>query len=186
MQQKTIYFLALLWFALGLVGCSRHDFTVTELPPIKNSLNAELKDINITYQQQEEDRPTIRIQESCFSEEELTTYIDLAWAVALKDAFKRANLFDKSSAKKIDLHVNILEVQIPFIGTDATTSVSANYKIIDRATDKAIYDETLTTEATVPFSYAFIGAVRANESLNRSVQKNILTFINHLKAIRTL
>lgn len=177
----------MIFLGLGLVGCApTHNFTVPELPPSQHQLNADLKDIQVVYQQKEKIEPSVIILTEKFSPEDYTSYLDLAWGAALVDALKRATLFDKSAAKKVSINVNILDVQTPPIGLSFTTTVSANYKITDRATDKIIYSKIIRTEATVPLDYAFVGAKRADESRNRSVQNNILAFIDSLKALKGL
>jgi hypothetical protein len=61
-----------------------------------------------------------------------------------------------------------------------TTKTAAIYEIVDRKTGDLLFAETIESEGVVPMNYAFVGYVRAIESLNRAVRNNIADFINRL------
>ncbi len=64
-----------------------------------------------------------------------------------------------------------------------TTKSAARYEIIDRANGDIIFTQDINSEGVVPFDYAFIGMIRARESLNRSVQQNIAQFLQALETV---
>ena len=61
-----------------------------------------------------------------------------------------------------------------------TTKFGAIYEIIDRENGDLLFSETVMSEGVVPMDYAFVGLVRAQESVNRSARNNIADFINLL------
>ena len=77
--------------------------------------------------------------------------------------------------------VKILKFDTPDFGAGMTTHASARYEIIDRSDGSIIFTTDISTSGVVPFDYAFNGLVRIHESINRSVQNNIIEFVQHFQ-----
>jgi hypothetical protein len=60
--------------------------------------------------------------------------------------------------------------------------VAAIYEIVDRASGNMLFAESISSEGVVPMDYAFMGVIRATESMNRAVRNNIADFIGSLEA----
>lgn len=159
--------------------CPTYNFSVPNVAPSPQKINADINGLTILYGMPDPDQP-IQIIDN-LSKEEQSKEIIPAWGIALRDAVKKSDLFDKSAKRKVSLVATILEIDVPFIGFDITTHVVANYKLIDNGTDTTLYDDTVKSKATVQFNYAFRAYTRAIESINRAVQKNISTFITNIK-----
>ena len=63
-----------------------------------------------------------------------------------------------------------------------STRVAAIYEIVDRASGDLLFAESISSEGVVPMDYAFMGVIRATESMNRAVRNNIADFINSLES----
>ena len=92
-------------------------------------------------------------------------------------------IFKDDSPKKVSLAVKILKFDTPEFGAEMTTHASARYEIIDRSDGSIIFTTDVSTSGVVPFDHAFVGAVRAVESMNRSVQNNIIQFLQALETV---
>ena len=46
--------------------------------------------------------------------------------------------------------------------------------------ETSYFSETISSDGVVPMDYAFVGVVRAQESVNRAARNNIADFINIL------
>jgi Tfp pilus assembly PilM family ATPase len=64
-----------------------------------------------------------------------------------------------------------------------TTSTAARYEISDRKTGDIIFTQDIASTGTTPFDYAFSGATRVQESVNRAVQNNITQFLQALESV---
>jgi hypothetical protein len=60
------------------------------------------------------------------------------------------------------------------------TKVAAIYEVIDRGNGSMLYSELIESKGIVPMNYAFVGFVRARESVNRAIRNNIADFIHSL------
>ncbi|MBA7934099.1 UDP-N-acetylglucosamine acyltransferase [Klebsiella sp. RHBSTW-00215] len=82
-----------------------------------------------------------------------------------------------------DLFAPSLALDVPSFGMSMTTKAVARYEIINRSNGDIIYTQDIESTGTVPASYAFVGVVRARESINRAVQNNITQFLQALESI---
>jgi hypothetical protein len=174
----------LLAFASLLSGCGSFNFSVCDIVPSKEKINASLDHATLSYGSPDSDEPAVDLDK--LSKEQRTQDFVAAWGFALADALKTAELFDKSAEKKLRLSVEILDVDVPFVAANVTIDITTTYKLVDMATDTTIYSDTVKSDATVPWDYAFFGYKRANEAINRSGRKNISTFISNLQKHRLL
>ncbi|HBM7349398.1 TPA: UDP-N-acetylglucosamine acyltransferase [Klebsiella oxytoca] len=92
-------------------------------------------------------------------------------------------IFKDNSANTVSLNVKVLAIDIPSFGMAMTTKAVARYEVINRSNGDIIYTQDIESTGTVPASYAFVGVVRARESINRAVQNNITQFLQALESI---
>jgi hypothetical protein len=185
-MKKFFTFLSIILF---LSGCTpSFNFSVPDIVPAKQRMNADLKSLSIFYGRPNPEIPivvtfTLPKEISTELKEKLTKEypVIIPWGFALEDALTRLKLFDKSATKKVNLTVTILAIDVPIIAADVTTRVLAEYKLTDKTTDAIFYNDTVKSEATVPFSYSFFAYERGVESINNAVQKNISTFISNIQ-----
>ena len=105
------------------------------------------------------------------------------WQASLTDALNRMAIFNDDSAKKVNLSVKILKLDVPLIGASFTTETTARYEIMDRKNGDLIFSQEISSSGTTPMDYAFMGIARMRESINRAVQNNITQFLQALETV---
>ena len=105
------------------------------------------------------------------------------WKEALQESLDRMAIFKDESKNKVSIQVKILAFDIPSFGLEMTTTSIARYEIIDRATGGIIYTQEIASSGVVPVSHAFVGVVRARESINRAAQNNIKQFLQAVETV---
>ena len=150
------------------------NFSVPNIGVSSTKLDAELKSLTV----------------SIASPDEATGEIDPGigvhtglWKTSLEEAFNRMAIFKDDSPRKVSLAVKILKFGVPRFGAGMTTHASARYEIIDRSDGSIIFTTDISTTGDVPFDYAFAARVRLLESINRSVQNNIIQFLQVLETV---
>lgn len=103
------------------------------------------------------------------------------WKEATQEALARAAIFNDESRQHVNLEVKILKFYAPPMGVTFPTDTDASYTLVDRRTGDVVFTQTISAQGTTPMDFAFVGAIRAQESINRSVQKNIAAFIEALE-----
>ena len=103
------------------------------------------------------------------------------WKSSLEDSLTRAAIFNDDSKKRLNLSVRIIRLALPKGAVVMHTGTVARYELIDRANGQTVYSTEIESDGRVEGSYAFMGATRARESVNRSVQSNIEKFIKTLE-----
>ena len=171
-------FIALGVSAILLSGCGQGvpplNFSVPNVGPSKHRINAELKSTTVTIA-----RPDEKKGDLPFGIEGIPPM----WKESLEESINRMALFKDDAAKKVSLSVKILAIDVPAIGLDFTTTVSARYELLDRETGAIIYTETVESSGEVPADFAFMGIARARESINRAVQNNISKFLMAVETV---
>lgn len=164
--------------AMSVVACGPQmpalNFSPPNVGPTQVKLNAEVKSITVTLA-----RPEEATGEVPYGAETITPI----WKEAIQDAIVKMAIFRDDAPRKVSLSVKILKINPPSFGGDMTTVSAARYEIIERSTGAIIFTTDINSDATVPLNYAFVGAVRARESVNRSVQNNILQFLQQLETV---
>lgn len=92
-------------------------------------------------------------------------------------------VFKDEAKRKTNVPVEASGIDVPSFGASFETTVTARYEIIDRASGSIIYTQEFSSTGLVPASYAFMGMVRARESVNRAVQNNIAMFLQTLETV---
>ena len=103
------------------------------------------------------------------------------WKEATQEALARAAIFNDESRQHVNLEVKVLKFYTPPMGITFPTDTDASYTLVDRRTGSVIFTQVISAQGTTPMDFAFVGAIRARESINRSVQKNISAFIDALE-----
>ncbi|HCP77732.1 MAG: UDP-N-acetylglucosamine acyltransferase [Pusillimonas sp.] len=164
-------------FMMTLAGCQSLppvNFAVPNVGFSENKVDAELRSITVSLASPEEKKG------------DLPAGAEVAapmWRAALQEALNRMAIFQDDADTKVNLSVKVLALDMPSFGASMTTTSIARYEIIDRSNGDIIYTEEIAADGVVPFDHAFIGAVRARESLNRSVQQNIAQFLQALETV---
>ncbi|WP_397475417.1 UDP-N-acetylglucosamine acyltransferase [Pusillimonas sp.] len=162
---------------IGLAGCQSMppvNFAVSTVGYSEKKIDAELKSITVSLANPEEKTGDLP------SGAEVAAPL---WQAALQDAINRMAIFRDDAEKRVNLTVKILAIDMPSFGASMTTKSAARYELIDRANGDIIFTQDIAADGVVPFDYAFVGMVRARESLNRSVQQNIAQFLQALETI---
>jgi hypothetical protein len=168
---------AALVFTLFLGGCTQLpplNFTPQQVSRVGRRADADLKSITVSVAQPAEKKGNIDFNMG-FSK----TIPDI-WKAGLEDAINRSLAFSDVSARKVNLRVTILKFATPAFGAEMHTHTIARYELQDRQSGSIVFSEEVASEGKVPFDYAFVGMVRAMESINRAVQQNILEFLRVL------
>ncbi len=162
----------------AITGC-------TSIPPLSFSppnvgvstkkINAELKSMTVTVA-----RPDERTGDLVNGMEGT---VPALWQTALVEALNKMAIFQDDAPKKVNISVKILKLDVPGGGFSFTTDASARYEIIDRKSGDIIFTQDVSSSGTTPMDHAFLGVVRARESINRAVQNNITQFLQSLEAV---
>ncbi|MEB2870329.1 UDP-N-acetylglucosamine acyltransferase [Pseudomonas rhizosphaerae] len=156
----------------GCVSAPPLNFSVQGVEPSKRKLDADLRAVSVSYAVPSEQTGNVPSDGEG---------VPLLWERALSEAVNKSSVFDDESAKKVNLFVKIRELDPPAGGFTMVTDTSASYLLVNRKTGETILEETITTQGSVPPGYAFVGVVRAKESINRAVQNNIREFLSRLE-----
>ena len=162
--------------AMGLVtACNPPqplNFSVQNVQSSPTSLDADLRTITVTPA-----APNERTGDLPPAVAGLTN----TWKEATQEALARAAIFNDESRRHVNLEVKILKFYVPSMGMTFPTDTDASYTLVDRRTGSVIFSKVISAQGTTPMNFAFVGAIRARESLNRSVQNNIAGLIYALE-----
>ncbi len=159
-----------------LCGCNPPqplNFSVQNVQPSPVSVDADLRNVTVTPATPEERTgdlpPTVAA---------LTNI----WKEATQEALARAAIFSDESHNHINLEVKILKFAVPGFGITFPTETEARYTLLNRSTGAVLFSSVIAAEGSTPMDFAFVGAIRARESANRSAQNNIAAFVAALEA----
>ena len=171
MKKRLIFVACLLMTCLS--GCEMLNFSIPNIPVSATKLNVDVRSIAVTYAKEDEQKGRVTQYAS--------KSIPSVWKSALQDALDKMEVLSKDAPLKVNLSVKILKLDVPAFGIAFTTDTMARYSLMNRANGAIVYTHDFDTAARVPFNYAFYGAKRAKESINRAVRKNIDLFLRSLK-----
>lgn len=172
--------LRLIWLglvALLLSGCQTLpplNFSVPNVGVSQKKIDAELKSMTVTLARPDEQKGDIVAGMEPVAQ---------LWQTSLTEALNRMAIFKDDASKKVSLQVKILGVEVPAAGASFETTAHARYEIIDRSNGSIIYTQEFSSKGFVSMGYAFLGVVRARESVNRAVQNNITMFLQALETV---
>lgn len=162
---------------LALSGCQSMpplNFSVPNVGYSSKKLDAELRSTTVSLARPDEAKGDIPAG---------TEALPQLWQNALHEALDRMSVFKDDAAKKINISVKVLAIDVPSFGASMTTHTIARYELLDRSNGDIIYTQEIAADGRVPADYAFMGLVRARESVNRSVQNNIAQFLQALDTV---
>jgi outer membrane murein-binding lipoprotein Lpp len=160
--------------ALGLSACVSVpplDFTVSEVTPVAQPLNAKLEAVSVDLAPGVA-RKAVGADNTLFP----------LWKESLNSAVNQAKLFDVGAERKAKVVVQVNSVKPPLFGIEMVTQSSAKYDIVDAETGLVLFSQVIESKGSVPGDYAFVGVVRMQESVNRAVRNSISSFIQAAKA----
>jgi len=174
-----------------LVGCGSippANFSVPNVGLSQKKINAEMKSLTVSVARPDEKTGELDLRMvSLDMNGSGGTSGDLAtpqlWQAALTEALNRMAIFQDDAAKKVNLSVKILKLDVPNGGISFTTLATARYEIMDRKNGDLIYSQDISSSGTTPADYAFLGMARMRESINRAVQNNISQFLQALETV---
>ena len=149
------------------------NFSVQNVQSSQTVIDADLRNITVTPA-----APNERTGELPPAVAALTN----TWKEATQEALGRAAVFNDSSPRHVNLEVKILKFDAPGVGITFPTDTDARYTLVDRSSGAPVFSKVISAEGTTPGDFAFVGAIRARESINRSAQNNIAAFIRELEA----
>lgn len=165
-------------FALIAAGCATPppplNFSVPDVGVSSKKIDAEVKAITVTLA-----RPDEKKGDMPAGIEGITNF----WKEALQESLDRMAIFKDESKNKVSVQVKILAFDIPSFGLEMTSKSIARYEIIDRSTGGIVYTQEIASTGVVPMNHAFVGMVRARESINRAAQNNIKQFLQAVETV---
>lgn len=165
-------------FAVALSGCATNppmNFSVPNVGASSQKIDAELRSLTVSLARPDEKTGAMPAWAQ--------TEVPALWQNALTEALNRLAIFRDDAPRKFNLSVKVLELDVPAFGASMTTTTTARYELIDRATGSVVYTQDISADGLVPAGYAFAGVIRARESVNRSVQANIMQFLQALETV---
>lgn len=103
---------------------------------------------------------------------------------ALEASLKGAGFLSANrQAGDYKLVADLREVNQPMIGLDMTVTSSVEYQLVERATGKNIYRETISAPYTAKMSDSFLGSERLRLANEGSIRSNIERLIQRLSAL---
>ena len=167
-----------LLFVAFLSGCGSIpplNFSVPNVGVSQKKIDAEMKSMTVTIA-----RPDEKTGDLPVGMEQMVPQI---WQTSLTESLNKMAIFQDDSAKKVNVSVKILKLDVPGAGFSMTTSTAARYEIMDRKSGDLIFSQDIASSGTTPVDYAFMGVARARESINRAVQNNITQFLQALETV---
>jgi len=175
---KYINAFVTLLFVVFLSGCGSIpplNFSVPNVGVSQKKIDAEMKSMTVTIA-----RPDEKTGDLPVGMEQMVPQI---WQTSLTESLNKMAIFQDDSAKKVNVSVKILKLDVPGAGFSMTTSTAARYEIMDRKSGDLIFSQDIASSGTTPVDYAFMGVARARESINRAVQNNITQFLQALETV---
>lgn len=169
----TVGALSLLLAACGSVPPL--NFSVPNVGVSAKKIDAEMKSMTVTIA-----RPDEKTGDLPAAMEQVVPNL---WQTALVESLNKMAIFQDDSAKKVNISVKILKLEVPSGGFSFTTQTAARYEIMDRKTGDLIYAQDISSSGTTPVDFAYLGLARARESINRAVQNNITQFLQALSTV---
>jgi len=174
---KFVPLTLVLLFSFGCASLPPVNFSAPNIGVSSTKLDAELKSLTVSIARPDEATGEI--------DPGIGVHTGL-WKTALEEAFNRMAIFKDDSPKKVSLAVKILKFD-PREYTIIHTS--ARYEIIDRSDGSIIFTTDISTSGEGPFNldpFCDLGCSmgsRAVDGINRSVQKNIVQFLQVLETV---
>ncbi len=88
-----------------------------------------------------------------------------------------------STSGRYRFDADLLRLDQPFLGFDLTVTASVRYRLVESTTGTVVYDSTITTPFTAPFSASFIAVARLKIANEGAARANIARLIEELYAL---
>lgn len=105
-----------------------------------------------------------------------------AFGSALKQSLAHQNLLGDNGRYR--LKVELVNVDQPLFGLNATLNTSIRYTLVDRQTSQTVMSETVNASYTATIGDAFVGVTRLRLANEGSAKKNIQNFIERLSGLK--
>jgi hypothetical protein len=169
--RSSILFILLLLSLSACVGMRPPiNFSPPNIGVSSTKLDAELKSLTVTVARPDEATGMI--------DPVIAAYAGL-WKTALEDAFIRMAIFKDDSPRKVSLVVKILK----FNNLINIHHTSARYEIIDRSDGSIIFTTDVSKTGEGPLVLSLDENYMVVDSINRSVQNNIMQFLQILETV---
>jgi len=104
---------------------------------------------------------------------------------ALEASLKDAGLWAPNrQASKYQLIVHLEKLDQPFGGFDMTVTANVRYSLVERASNKTVFERTLVTPYTAKLGDAFLGVERMKLANEGAVRSNIQQLIDQLIGLK--
>lgn len=104
---------------------------------------------------------------------------------ALEVSLRDAGLWSPNrQVSKYLLVVHLEKLDQPFGGFDMTVTANVRYSLVERASNKAVFERTLASPYTAKLSDAFLGTERLKLANEGAVRSNIQQLIDQLIALK--
>lgn len=104
---------------------------------------------------------------------------------ALEASLKDAGLLSANrQASKYVLTAHLVKLDQPLIGASMTVTANVRYTLIDRASNKTVFEREMATPYTAAWNDAFAGSERLKLANEGAVRSNITQLINDLVGLK--
>lgn len=178
--------------SLFLTGCMNLpplNYSVPNVGVSQKKLDAEMKSMTVTIARSDEqtgpfDFKYMSVGDRNSSDTLAAQMLPQQWQTALLEAINNMTIFQDDSTRKVNLSVKILKLDINHTGFPSkTTTTEARYEITDRKTGDLIFTQNITTTGAASIKESLNSLRCVRESINRSVQNNIMQFLQALETI---
>lgn len=176
---KTYYVLI---FTAVLSSCAPQlNLSVTDIQKSKHQLPYKPEALYITYN----DPEMLKLSASDIKKNIATVKDDngsnsTTYSGALHLAIDRAKVFTSDKEKDSIIVVNMHPVDRPILSATFPCKLKVDYVLKSTTENKDLLQKTIETEASVPWDYHFLGAVRSSRSTELAAQKNIKQYVEFL------
>lgn len=101
---------------------------------------------------------------------------------ALKESLKSQYLLAIESRPQFELTASFLNVDYPSFGSDLYFDSDVRYLLVDKVSDKVVFDSVITSQGIATMSDSLMGSTRLKIAAERSAHKNIKGFLEKLSS----
>lgn len=103
---------------------------------------------------------------------------------ALKSSLRSQYLLSRNNQAVYELSAILMEVEQPTFGLDMEVISTVRYILVEKSTNKIIFDERIRAPYTATFGDAFIGVERLKVANEGSAKRNITKFLQKLSQLK--
>jgi hypothetical protein len=102
---------------------------------------------------------------------------------AIENSLSNVGFLSSDPSAAYQLTVALEELKQPLMGLDLKVVCKAKYTLYDNKHKRVVFEETLTTPYTAPFSSAFVAAERLRLANEGAVKENIKKFLMEINTL---